>query len=80
MTALELCELTTHGGVTHFARVIASCESFGPYCLRGDLAVNCFVEPVYTLDADLVVLASSLAKLSVYLQEQGFKVGSISIQ
>ena len=33
-----------------------------------------FVEPVYTLDADLVVVASSLAKLSVYLQEQGFRV------
>jgi hypothetical protein len=54
--------------------VIAACESFGPYCLTGDLAVNCFVEPVYTLDANLVVVASSLSKLSAYLQEQGFKV------
>lgn len=29
-------------------------EAFGPYCLIGGLAVNCFVEPVYTLDAHFV--------------------------
>jgi hypothetical protein len=74
VTALEAYELTTQGGATDFARVIGVCESFGPYCLIGGLAVNCFVEPVYTLDADLVVVASSLPKLSVHLQEQGFKV------
>lgn len=74
MTALEAYELTTQGGATDFAQVIGVCESFGPYCLIGGLAVNCFVEPVYTLDADLVVVASSLPKLSVYLQERGFRV------
>jgi hypothetical protein len=72
VTAQEAYELTTQGGATDFARVIAACESFGPYCLIGGLAVNCFVDPVYTLDADLVVVASSLSKLSAYLQEQGF--------
>ena len=65
--------MTTQGGATDFARLIAACESFGPYCLIGGLAVNCYVEPVYTLDADLVVIASGLSKLSEYLQEQGFK-------
>lgn len=55
MTALEAYELTTAGGGSDFARVIAACESFGPYCLIGGLAVNCYVEPVYTLDADLVM-------------------------
>jgi len=74
VTALEAYELTTQGGATDFARVIGVCESFGPYCLIDGLAVNCFVEPVYTLDADLVVVASSLPKLSAYLQEQGFRV------
>jgi len=74
MTALEVYEFITQGGATHFAQMIAACETFGRYCLTGDLAVNCFVEPVYTLDADLVVVASSLPKLSVYLQEQGFRV------
>lgn len=55
MTALEAYELTTRGGATDFARVIGLCESLGDYCLIGGLAVNCYVEPVYTLDADIVV-------------------------
>jgi len=50
--------LTTRGGATDFATLIAACESFGPYCLIGGLAVNCYVEPVYTLDADLVMIAA----------------------
>jgi hypothetical protein len=37
------------------------------------LAVNCYVEPVYTLDADLVVIAASLPDLTAHLQAQGFK-------
>ena len=66
--------MTTHGGATDFARLIAACESFGPYCLIGGLAVNCYVEPVYTLDADLVVVSSNLQKLSAHLQDRGFRV------
>lgn len=57
MTALEAFNLTTQGGGSDFAAVIAACESFGPYCLIGGLAVNCYVEPVYTLDAHIVVTA-----------------------
>jgi hypothetical protein len=37
-------------------------------------AVNCYVEPVYTLDADLVMIATSLPNLSAHLREQGFKI------
>jgi hypothetical protein len=74
VTALEAYELTTKGGGTDFARVIAACESFGPYCLIGGLAVNCYVDPVYTLDADLVVVSPNLARLSGHLSEDGFRV------
>jgi hypothetical protein len=74
VTAVEAYELTTRGGATDFARLIAACEAFGPYCLIGGLAVNCYVEPVYTLDADLVVIAPSLPGLTAHLLEQGFKV------
>jgi hypothetical protein len=70
---VEAFELTTKGGATDFARLIAACESFGPYCLIGGLAVNCYVEPVYTLDADLVMIAAGLPNLSAHLREQGFK-------
>ena len=73
MTAVEAYELTTAGGSTDFARLIAACESFGPYCLIGGLAVNWYVEPVYTLDADLVVTATSLPELTAHLEAQGFK-------
>jgi len=73
MTAREAYELTSRGGATDFARLIEACEAFGPYCLIGGLAVNCYVEPVYTLDADIVVIASNLPRLSARLEEHGFK-------
>ena len=73
VTAVEAFELTTQGGSTDFARLIGTCESFGPYSLIGDSAVNCYVEPVYTLDADLVVIAASLPELTAHLEAQGFK-------
>jgi hypothetical protein len=41
--------------------------------LIGGLAVNCYVEPVYTLDADIVVVAANLSELAGKLAAQGFK-------
>ena len=73
MTARDAYELTTEGGASDFTRLIEACQAVGPYCLIGGLAVNCYVEPVYTLDADLVMIAESLADLVRLLQEQGFK-------
>ena len=70
---MEAYELTTQGGATEFARLIAACESFGPYCLIGGLAVNSYAEPVYTLDADIVAVAASLPELTAHLEAQGFK-------
>jgi hypothetical protein len=70
---VEAYELTTQGGASDFARVIAACESFGPYCLISGLAVNCYVEPVYTLDADIVTIAANLAELAADLAAKGFK-------
>ena len=37
------------------------------------LAVNCYVEPVYTLDADIVVISSVLPELKANLEGQDFK-------
>jgi hypothetical protein len=74
VTAAEAYELTTQGGTTDFARVIAACEASGQWCLIGGLAVNAFVEPVYTLDADLVVIASGLRALAENLRDQGFVI------
>lgn len=66
--------MTTHGGGAAFARLIEVCESVGSYCLIGGLAVNCYVEPVYTLDADLVMAASGLLALSGRLETEGFHI------
>lgn len=74
VTASEAYELITGGGVGDFARAIAACEAFGPYCLIGGLAVNCYVEPVYTLDADIVVVSQQLSSLTARLQDEGFAV------
>jgi hypothetical protein len=70
MTAAEMYELPTQGGATDFARLIQACESFGPYCLIGGLAVNCYVEPLYTLDADVVVHSSILRDRTAHLEQR----------
>jgi hypothetical protein len=74
VTAVEAYELTTQGGATDFARVVAACRTTGAWCLIGGLAVNTYVEPVYTLDADLVVVASGLQELAANLRHQGFAI------
>ncbi|HEX9761115.1 MAG TPA: nucleotidyl transferase AbiEii/AbiGii toxin family protein [Candidatus Acidoferrales bacterium] len=74
MKAEEVFELTTQGGTSDFARVVEICRRLGPYCLVGGLAVNCYVEPVYTLDADFVVVAEKVDELKGELKQQGFKL------
>lgn len=76
--AVEAYELTTKGGSTDFGAVIAACESVGPYCLIGGLAVNCYVEPVYTLDADLVVVGGKLPTVTEALRS--YPVSDLRVQ
>jgi len=73
MTATEAYDLTTHGGAIDFVSVIRVCESFGPYCVIGGLAVNWYVEPVYTLDADIVLIARNLRSVAEQLGRDGFE-------
>jgi hypothetical protein len=80
VTAAEIYELTTQGGATDFARVVSACELYGPWCLIGGLAVNVYVEPVYTLDAEFTVFAPDLQGLSEQLREQGFARSDLRIQ
>ena len=60
MTATEIYESVTNGGASDFAEVVAVLNRYKPWCLIGGLAVNCYVEPVYTVDVDLVVVAANL--------------------
>lgn len=60
MTAEEIYESVTNGGTSDFVTVAEILDRHGPWCLIGGLAVNCYVEPVYTVDADIVVASKNL--------------------
>jgi hypothetical protein len=74
MTAEEIYESVTNGGSSDFAQVAAILERHGPWSLIGSLAVNCFVEPVYTVDADIVVVAQHLPAIREELVAAGFRL------
>ena len=74
MTATEVFESVTGSGGSDFARLVRILNQHGPWCLIGGLAVNCYVEPVYTLDADVVIAASELERIKPELMETGFAV------
>jgi hypothetical protein len=74
MTAAEVYESVTHGGASDFADVAAILNRNKPWCLIGGLAVNCYVEPVYTIDVDLVVVAKNLAQIQRELEAAGFAI------
>ena len=63
------------GSGDDFQQVVALCASLYDYCLIGGLAVNCHVEPVYTMDADFALAAAHLDPVRQRLAEMGFKVG-----
>jgi hypothetical protein len=74
MTASEVFEAVTGSGSTDFALVVGILNRRAAWCLIGGLAVNCYVEPVYTLDADIVVIASELPAIKDELINAGFSV------
>src|SRR5438876_6822111 len=73
MTAAEIYESVTNGGASDFAELVTVLNRNKPWCLIGGLAVNCYVEPVYTVDVDLVVVATNLEKIERELETSGFK-------
>ncbi len=74
MTATQIYESVTNGGASDFAEVVTVLNRNKPWCLIGGLAVNCYVEPVYTVDVDLVVVATNLPQIERELEALGFKV------
>jgi hypothetical protein len=72
MTATEAYESVTNGGANDFAAAVAILRQRGPWCLIGGLAVNCYVEPVYTVDADIVVVSAQLPAIAHELEAAGF--------
>ncbi len=76
MTATEVFESVTNGGSSDFALLVRILNQHGSWCLIGGLAVNCYVEPVYTLDADIVVVSSELESIKADLKAAGFALES----
>lgn len=74
MTAEEVYDSVTNGGASDFAAAVAIFERFGPWCLIGGLAVNCYAEAVYTVDANFVVVARELAQVRRALADAGFSL------
>jgi hypothetical protein len=74
MTATEVFESVTGSGSTDFARLVRILDLHGPWCLIGGLAVNCYVEPVYTLDADIVIASRELERIKPELGAAGFVI------
>ena len=74
MTESEIFESVTNGGSSDFRALVKILNQHGSWCLIGGLAVNCYVEPVYTLDADIVVVSSELPKIKNDLLATGFDV------
>ena len=74
MTESAIFEAVTGSGSTDFATVVGILNQHSGWCLIGGLAVNCYVEPVYTLDADIVVVSSDLPEIKNELEVAGFSV------
>lgn len=74
MTAAEIYESVTNGGASHFKEVVEILNRHARWCLIGGLAVNHYVEPVYTVDADVVVVANKLGAVEEVLASAGFRV------
>lgn len=74
MTASEVFESVTGRGSSDFAILVRILNKHGTWCLIGGLAVNCYVEPVFTLDADLVVVSRDLEAIRAELITVGFSL------
>ena len=74
MTASEIFESVTGSGSSDFASLVRILNEHRPWCLIGGLAVNCYVEPVFTLDADIVVVSDQLDIVKDDLSAAGFSL------
>ena len=75
MTAREIYDLALRGGGNDFQATVELLERLGePWCLIGGLAVNVYCEPVYTADADFVIVSTQLEFVCAELAGLGFMI------
>src|SRR5258708_2059619 len=77
MTALQIFDLGVPGAENDFLAVVELLERLEvSWCLIGGIALNAYVEAVYTADADFVVVASELDFVCAELAGLGFEIAS----
>ena len=75
MTAAQMFEQVTNGGTNDFALVVQILEaSRQAWCLFGGLAINVYVEPVFTVDADFVLVTAAIPGVVAELEHHGFRI------
>ncbi len=75
MTEQEIYDGVIVNGTTDFIFVAETLRRHGAaWCVIGGLAVNAYVNPVYTADLDLVVIASDLEPVLADLRAADFRV------
>jgi hypothetical protein len=75
MTAKEFMQAVTHGEDDILQALLDILEQTTvSYCVIGGLAVNAYVEPVVSLDLDIVVVAADVEQVCELAQSRGLKV------
>jgi hypothetical protein len=75
MTAREIYDLALRGGGNDFQATVELLDRLGePWCLIGGLAINVYCEPVYTNDADFIVVTSQLEFVCAELAGLGLTI------
>jgi len=75
MTAKEFMKAVANGedGIIQVLLDILA-KTNTPYCVIGGLAVNAYMEPVVSLDLDIVVIAGQVEQICARAAEQGLQV------
>ena len=74
MTAAEVFESATNGGSKDFSALVRILNANQSWCLIGGLTANCYVEPIYTIGADIVVTTDRLSQISEQLEQARFQI------
>jgi hypothetical protein len=75
MTEKEFLRSVSNGGVDVVQMLLDMLgSSQADYCVIGGLAVNAYVEPVVSLDLDIVVAARNVETLCAKAEELGFRL------
>ncbi|HSB04389.1 MAG TPA: hypothetical protein VLK23_04285 [Thermodesulfobacteriota bacterium] len=75
MTGREFMAAVANGEVDILQLLLDILQATGSsYCVIGGLAVNAYVEPVVSLDLDIVVIARDVEKICKIASEKGLKI------